>query len=335
MYKVGLVGAGYISKMHLEGWTKQHNAEIAAMCDLNMEKLQERAQEYRIAENKLYANVDEMLANADIDIVDIITGPETHLALVKKAAAAGKHILCQKPFAPELSQAEEIVRIAKEHGVRLMVTENWRWLEPIQNLQRVIASGILGKISYVKYHSSHFFTPGISPEKEIPQPYFRDMPRLVMYEMGVHWFDVWRMLFGDPIRLYAEMRQVSPYIVGEDVGTVMLGHEGFHGIMEMSWASRRGLFDSKPEMFYIESDQCALKMDGDGRLTVLDDDGERVLNGPLTWDMADSFRLLQKHYLHCLDTGMEFQTGGEHNVKTLKLVFDAYESAKSGKAFQY
>lgn len=327
IWKVGMIGAGYISHMHLQAWNKQPKATLAALCDLDRTKLEEKANRYGLAEHQLYTDADRMLKEADIDIVDITTPPDTHLELVRKAAAAGKHILCQKPFAPDLAQAEEMVAIAKEAGVRLMVTENWRWLPAIQRVKQILDSGTLGQIYYAKYASSSYFTPIMTPGKPLSQPYFRDMPRLLMYEMGTHWFDVWRFLFGEPERIYAEIRRASPYVVGDDVGTVLIGHHRFHGLMEMSWASRRGKSSLKQEMFYIETDRNSLLVMGDGTAKLLDESGETELNGPQRGEYNDTFVRLQQHFLDGLETGSDFQTSAEDNLRTLKLVFAAYESA--------
>jgi predicted dehydrogenase len=329
MWEIGIIGTGYISETHLKAWAQHPNAAVTAMCDLNEQKLHERARNFGIPQNKLFTDIDQMLESEDIDIVDIITGPESHLGLVRKAAGAGKQILCQKPFAPSLDEAQAAVQAAKDAGVRLMVTENWRWQSQMQNVKKILDSGILGTIFYAKYVNLNYFTPRLTPEKEMRQPYFRDMPRLLMYEMGTHWFDVWRFLFGEPKRLYTELRRVSPYIKGDDVGTVFLGHDGFHGIMEMSWASRRVFSQAKQEQFLIETDRNSLIVYGDGTAKLLEDNKETLLNGPLEHDYIGSFHNLQSHFLHCLETGEPFQTSGEDNIKTLRLVFAAYESSRS------
>lgn len=334
MWNVGLVGAGYISGQHLQGWGKQQNARVVALCDLDPQKLHERGEEFGIPKHARYTDIDDMLASADIDIVDISTQPSTHLMLVRKAATANKHIMCQKPLAPTYAEAEEIVEIARNAGVRLMVTENWRWLATMQNVKKIMQSGQLGVPFYAKYSTLNYFTPKISPEKQIAQPYFREMPQLVMYEMGTHWFDIWRYLFGEPNRVTAEMQRISPYIKGEDVGTVLLGHDNFHGLMEKSWASRRSFGKPHTEHLFIETDRNSLILFGDGTVNLLDEHGETKLNGPLKTMSDDSFYQLQAHFLTCLDTGCAFQTDGEDNLKTLRLVFAAYESAKRGETIK-
>lgn len=285
------------------------------------------------------SSFDRMIADADIDIVDIVTGTETHLAFVRKAAAAGKHIICQKPFASTLAEAEEMVRAAEEAGVRLMVTENWRWLQPFQTIKSVLDSGVLGKIRVARYIHTDYYTPRMAPGMELPQPFFRDMPRLLFYEMGVHWFDTWRFLFGMPKRLYAETARISPYVAGEDSGIIVLGYDDdFYGFLDMSWATRQKL--DRPlgdavgpvhlEQLVIDGEEGTLKMYTDGRITIVSKDGrqEQTVQTVAGLDHEASHYRLQSHFISCLDSGEPFQTSGRDNLETLRLTFGVYESAK-------
>ncbi|MNI31311.1 putative oxidoreductase YhhX [compost metagenome] len=285
-----------------------------------------------------------MLQEADIDVLDIITPPETHLQLVKLAAAAGKHMMCQKPFARSLEEAEEMVHIAEAAGVRLMVTENWRWLEPFQLIKQLLNDDATGKLNTVRYIHTDFYSPRFAPDKQLPQPFFRDMPNLLFYEMGVHWFDTWRFLFGEPKRLYAETRRVSSYTQGEDSGVVMLGYDDFFGIMDMSWATRRELTDVLPEQvlpdhkeqLVIEGEKATIKLYISGQITLIDNQGsEQVLYERTELNYETSHEKLQQHFVDCLNSGRPFDTSGTDNIKTLKLVFDTYDSSLHHKVQLY
>lgn len=338
MWKVGLVGTGFWSEKHLQAWHRIPNVQIAALCNRSRNKLLDKASQYGVPNVQLYDSIDRMLAEADIHIVDIVTGAETHLDMVRKAAAAGKHIMCQKPFAPSVAVAEEMVRVADEAGVRLMVTENWRWLQPFQAIKRVLDSGELGQVQVVRYIHTDYYTPRMAPDVELPQPFFRNMPKLLFYEMGVHWFDTWRFLFGMPRRLYAEITKVSPYIVGEDSGIVVLGYDDFYGFLDMSWATRQKLEEPLGEQvgpvhleqLVIDGQSGSLKLYTDGRITIVSRDGriEHTIEATTHLDHEESHFRLQSHYIDCLGSGGDFQTSGHDNVQTLRLAFGVYESAE-------
>ncbi|MBM7564203.1 Gfo/Idh/MocA family protein [Paenibacillus sacheonensis] len=340
-WKVGLVGTGFWSDKHLQAWSRIPGVRITALCNRSEEKLRSAAAKYGVPSEQLYRSVDDMLANADIDIVDIVTGAETHLEFVTKAADAGKHIMCQKPFAPSLAEAEEMVAHAKKRGVRLMVTENWRWLEPFQTIKGVIDGGELGKISVARYIHTDYYTPRMAPGAEIPQPFFRQMPKLLFYEMGVHWFDTWRFLFGTPRRLTAELTRVSDFIIGEDSGIVVLGHNDFYGFMDMSWATRQKL--DRPlgesvgpvhlEQFVVDGSEGTLKMYTDGTIAIVSRNGseERIVKANTELDHEESHYRLQSHFISSLNSGEPFQTSGEDNLVTLRLAFAVYDSAAEHK----
>ncbi len=336
-WKIGLLGTGFWSDKHLQAWARIPNAEVVALANRSRDKMLARAEQFGIPADRCYTNLTELLEQAEVDIVDIVTGPETHLAFVKEAAAAGKHVVCQKPFAPTLEEAEEMVRFCSDAGVRLMVTENWRWLKPFQLIKQILDQGTLGTIHVARYIHTDYYTPRMAPGVALPQPFFREMPRLLFYEMGVHWYDTWRFLFGTPKRLYAEVATVSPYIVGEDSGIVTLGNDGFYGYMDMSWATRqkldRELGDQVGavhlEQLVVDGSEATLKMYTDGRITIVSKDGSReetvYEGGPL--DHEDSHFRLSSHYINCLESGEPFQTSGEDNLVTLRMTFGTYESA--------
>lgn len=336
-WNIGLVGTGFWSEKHLKAWRRIPNVRIAALANRSRAKLLDKAAAFGVPEPSCYGSIDDMLANADIDVVDIVTGPETHVEFVEKAAAAGKHIMCQKPFAASLEDARRMVDAAAAAGVRLMVTENWRWLMPFQIIKRTLDSGTLGKVKAVRYIHTDYYSPRFAPGVDIPQPFFRDMPKLLFYEMGVHWFDTWRFLFGMPKRLYAETTRISPHIAGEDSGIVVLGYDDFYGFLDMSWATRQQL--DKPigdaveilhlERMVIDGENGTLKMYTDGRITLVSKDGrtETAIAESTYLDHEESHFRLQSHFIECLDTGAEFQTSGKDNLETLRLTFGTYESA--------
>jgi len=342
MWKVGVIGAGFWSDKHLKAWSRIPNVEIAAMCDHDYEKLKRKAALYNVQESKLYRDAKEMLDRTDLDFVDIITGPDTHLELVSLVSSYGKHILCQKPFARSLEEAKTMIEIAHKANVRLMVTENWRWLTPYQIVKKVLDEGRLGTLQVARFASSTFFTPRLAPDRKILQRFLVDMPRLMFFETGVHWLDMWRFLFGEPKRLYAESMRFSPYVKGEDSGVVTLGYDHFYGIMDLSWATRREFWECMKdnsqingdhvEHFIIDGDKATLKMYGFGTIAIIDNNGmESVIAQHTEIDYEESHFRLQSHFIECLDTGKPFQTSGEDNLQTLKLTFAVYESSQEHK----
>lgn len=342
-WKVGVVGTGYWSDNHLKAWERIPNVKIQALCNRSSEKLQMKAKQYNVPLTNLYNRLEDMLDKEDdLDIVDIVTGPETHLDFVRLAATAGKHIMCQKPFASSMDEAESIVQIAEKAGIKLMVTENWRWTRPYQVIKKVLDEKLLGELYIARYSHTGFFTPRMSPDKQLPQPFFRSMPKLLFYEMGAHWFDVWRFLFGEPQRVYANTKGASPYITGEDTGTVVLSHDNFYGFMDMSWATRvelkAALSDGNKivphnrDQMIIEGTQATLKLSYNGDIVLIDNNGlESKLDSCPVPDSVESHFRLHSHFIDCLDNDKEPVTSGRDNLLTLRLIFATYDSAEQKK----
>ena len=112
------IGAGYFSQFHLDAWRRIGGVEIVAVCDRDAAKAAAAAQEFGISgvETDAERAMDELVP----DFVDVITPPPSHLPLVEAAAARGLAVICQKPLAPDLAEAVQVVRIA-EAAVRYKV----------------------------------------------------------------------------------------------------------------------------------------------------------------------------------------------------------------------
>jgi len=341
--KIGLIGTGYWSQKHLNAWAKVTHAHIYYLCDQDQEKLNQTAQQFQIPKERLYTSFEEMLKNKDLDAVDIVTRPESHLALIQMAAEAGKHILCQKPLASSLEEAREMIEVVERCGVRLMVTENWRWLEPFQQVKRCLQQNLLGNIHIVRLVDCSPSTLMYYPERDIKQPYFREMPKFIFFEMGVHWFDVWRFLFGEPNSLYANISRMSPYIIGEDTGIVTINHPSFYGFLDTSMASRRYITPSPQNStsedyghLVIEGDQATLILYKSNRIVIRNSTGdEKIVSDAYEWDMVESFSRLQSHFISCIEDGREFATSIRDNLKTLDMTFAVYESAKRNQVIHF
>jgi predicted dehydrogenase len=121
-----LIGCGYVSRFHLEAWSRVPGGRLVAVCDLNRQRADKAAG--RVAGVKAYIDAAELLAKeADLDFVEICTPPESHRELVDLAAGRGLHILCQKPAALERQDHCAMIETCAAAGVRLMIHENWRY----------------------------------------------------------------------------------------------------------------------------------------------------------------------------------------------------------------
>lgn len=134
----------------------------------------------------------ELLARPEVEMVHIATPPWTHYELTRAALLAGKHVLCEKPLALTLEQAEELVTLASEKRLRLAVNHLLRYSELLQAVKRILDSEVLGKPLHA------FFENYAQNEHLPPDHWFWDPERSggIFIEHGVHFFDLHRWWFG-------------------------------------------------------------------------------------------------------------------------------------------
>lgn len=108
--KVGLVGCGGISGVHLDGWKKLNpECQVVALCDILKEPLKRRGEQYGVPKDQRYLSHKDLLRRADVDAVDICVPNMAHAPLVIDALRSGRHVICEKPLAPTPSAIRRMI----------------------------------------------------------------------------------------------------------------------------------------------------------------------------------------------------------------------------------
>jgi predicted dehydrogenase len=130
-----------------------------------------------------------MLADAEIDVIDVTLHPEHRAPIIEAALKAGKHVLSQKPFVTDLGVGEDLVKLAEDKGVKLAVNQNGRWAPHKAWMREAVRAGLIGDVisAHVSLHWNHGWTAGTP---------FDEIEDLVLYDFGVHWFDFIASLTG-------------------------------------------------------------------------------------------------------------------------------------------
>lgn len=326
------VGAGYFSQFHFDAWSRIGDAELVAVCDVDATAATRAASQYEIA--RQYTDAAEMLNEEEPDFVDIITRPDAHLELVNEAASRNIAIICQKALAPTFDEAGEIVRVAASAGVPLMVHENFRFQPWYREIKRLVDEGAIGD----RLHSISFqCRTGDGWQRDAyldRQPYFRTMPRLLIFETGVHFVDTFRYIAGEIDGVYASLRQLNSEIAGEDSATVIFEFvSGAEGVWD---ANRYNEPTSEEARFtfgeaLVEGNGGSIRLGGDGGLT-LHQLGETPREVEYVCENrgfgGDCVLATQRHFIECLRTNTPFETNGSEYLKTLSVVEAIYHSAE-------
>ncbi|MEM9410092.1 MAG: cyclase family protein [Planctomycetota bacterium] len=329
------IGAGYFAQFHLDAWQRVDGAEIVGVCDSDFEKA--TASQSSFAIENAFADVEHAIEQVKPDFLDIITPPDSHLNLVTLAASKSIPVICQKPLAPDLSTACQIIDVATAANIRLMVHENFRFQPWHRQIKKLLDDGVIGD----RLHSLTFRTrtgDGWGENAYLGrQPYFREMPRFLVHETGVHFIDTFRYLAGEVESTYAVLRKLNQAIVGEDTGLVVMRFgNGAVGVWDANRFNEST--DENPRLtfgeFLIEGNLGTIRLYGDGRLTIQplgESEREHPYELPNVGFAGDCVRATQQHFIDCLKSGESFETSGEEYRKTLQVVEAVYVSGAIGQ----
>jgi predicted dehydrogenase len=324
------IGAGYFSRFHYEAWARIPEIEIAAICDRSDQKAREMMAAHGLP--RCHPDWREMIDAERPDFLDIITPPDTHEEICDFAAKRGVHIICQKPLAPSFQASCRIVENARANGIRCMVHENWRWQPWYRKVKEIQRSGVIGEFTHLHFRMRMGDGWGENAYLD-RQPFFRDYPKLLVYETGVHFIDTFRYLLGEVTEVYANLRRLNPVIQGEDTGQVFFKFAS--GATAIWDANRYNEVESATPRYTFGE----LRIDAmGGHLTMDTESNIRIkLLGQVAYDVdyarnnvnfaGDCVYATQRHFVGCLLSGQEFETNGVDYLNTLRVVDAVYESA--------
>ena len=144
--KAGVIGVGVQGENHIKSYQSLSNAKLIAIADVNKQRVKDIAARYNISQ--WYTDYKEMLQQANLDIVSVVTPDFLHREPALAAITAGKHVLIEKPLATSVQDAKTIVSMAKSKKVKLMVCFASRWRSPVLITKELINKGELGKPIY-------------------------------------------------------------------------------------------------------------------------------------------------------------------------------------------
>ncbi len=146
MINIGVIGFGYWGPNVVRNFLSTEGAEVKTICDKDKPALDKA--------NKIYPNLktssnpEEIIKSTEIDVVAIVTPVFTHFELAKKAIENGKHIFIEKPFTSSVAEAEELIELADEKKVKIMVDHTFIFTGAVRKIKELINNGVLGKLYY-------------------------------------------------------------------------------------------------------------------------------------------------------------------------------------------
>jgi predicted dehydrogenase len=332
MLKGVCVGAGYFSRYQYKAWNRIPEVRIVALCNRSKAKGIVIANDFQIP--AVYTSLSDMLDTEQPDFIDIITPPETHLEFCREAFRRKVDVIVQKPLAPTLGEAELIVQEAAKSGVRLMVHENFRFQPWYREIKKLLDEKIIGDTIFSAYFRMRMGDGWGQDAYLNRQPYFREMPRLLVYETGIHFIDTFRFLFGEVKEVYAKLRKLNPVIKGEDAGIIQF--EFANGVDAVWDANRYNESCSENPRYtfgemVIEGNNGNIRLHDNGKITIHNlGVAERIHDySPGKEDFAgDCVYNTQTHFINCLLNGKNFETSGLAYLENIKVQEAIYLSSE-------
>ncbi|MGI6458319.1 MAG: Gfo/Idh/MocA family protein [bacterium] len=323
--RIGLIGCGGVTVHHLRVY-KEAGYDVVALCDIDSSKAQERQQKF-YPQAQVYSDYRDLLNRADIEVVDIATHPRERVEIIETALKTGKHVLSQKPFVLDLDQGERLADLADSQGVQLAVNQNGRWAPHFSYMRQAMAAGMIGEVlsAHLSVHWDHSWVCGTE---------FENMRHLILYDFGIHWFDMVNCFMGDKnaLKVYASIQRSC----NQKARPAMLAH----AVMDFDGAQASLIFNGDTRFgpqdgTYISGTAGTMTSVGpdlmEQRVTLYNQHGycSPVLEGH--W-FPQGFHGAMGELLCAIEQSRTPINNARDNLKTLALCFAAVASAEQGQA---
>jgi predicted dehydrogenase len=321
--RIGLIGAGMVSRHHLIAWTALGDqARVAAIADPARDNAARRAGEFEIP--RTFPDAETMLTTGEIDAVDIAAPRQMHAPLVRLAAKSRLPVLCQKPLAPNLQEATELAAEVKDQ-TRLMVHENWRF----RGYYRDAATWLReGRIGTVKQAQLTLLTSGVLPGADglrpalERQPFMRGERRMLVAEVLIHHLDTLRMLLGPLQVTAAGLSRSYSEMTGEDGAVIQLKTATGGAVTVFASFAAHGFPAAQVDRLDILGDTGSIRLDG--ALLTCSGASPAEKRYDLAAEYQGSYNRTIAHFVQSLRDNTPFETAPEDNLETLRLVEDCY-----------
>ena len=335
MIRVGVVGAAFAGNLHAEGIVATGRAEIAGVVSATEPSRQRFAERWKC---RPYADIASMFAAERLDAITLAMPNRFHLDAALAAAHAGVHVICEKPLAMNLRDADRMVRACREADVHLLYAEQLCFAPRYVKVRELVRSGALGDIVQVQHRERHggpharwFHDPVLSGGG-------------VLLDMGCHGIELTRWLLDRPAITSVHARLgVYKHLEGvvDDHALVTLAFEtGTLAVIDSSWAAPGGI-DERLEVLGTGGSVTADLARGQAML-VYSDVGVGYAAEKVEQTSGWTFVAHEEartwgwygemaHFVDCIEGRASPEVTGEDGRAVLEIVMAAYQSAAAGE----
>ena len=315
MVKVGIIGCGGMGTHHGKTLSGTANVELVGVCDVVREKAEQLGQ---LLGTKSYVDHRDLLPA--VDAVWICTQPRHRLDPVIDSAKAGKHVFAEKPIALRLDEADRMVNVTRDAGVKFMIGYVLRFVQPHRYLQDIYASGELGRL--VNCWTRRYMPLDTSDR------WYGDQAKSggVLLDFGSHDTDLLLWMGGEVKAVFAKLDRVRDTVsCDEHAQVLMTFRNGGMATTDLSWSAylseaSYGVVGSKGTAIADSSGKVRKKLDGAE---------EEIVD---TTDVAAGGETIQEHFVRCIEQDVEPLVTGVDGRAALAVILAAQESGRTGKS---
>jgi predicted dehydrogenase len=344
--RVGIVGVGNIATLNVPGYLAHEQCDVVALCDPRPDVLERRSREWGV--DRTYADLGALLADPEIDAVEILGPTPLHAEHVIAAARAGKHVSVQKPIANTVSDARRMVQAARDAGVILRVTEHACYYPPLRTARDFIRSGIIGDPTVVRIKTVVGRTESEFQANLDPAGYswrFNDQsPGGHLFDDVMHKYAMALWLVDEQVRsVQAVVRQGPLFFEAPTVALWEYARHDLLGMMEVSYAPDmfiRSDYYGADEFFEIQGTRgfvWVTRLCGNLHvdlppLVLYDETGKRSSFAELDASYDGSFRRAAGAFVDGVLAGETPDLSPQMGIEALQLAFAVYQASNEGRA---
>ncbi len=322
-----MVGAGARGTTHARVWKMIDNARLVAVADIDEERAKEAAKKFDF--DVWSTDFRKVVSRPDVNVVSVCTPAFYHPEVTVFAAQRGKHILCEKPIALTLDDADRMIEAADAHSVILTIGFQRRYTRYASTLARLIQRGEIGRPVMYRIMSA----VEIRPKRAM-----HDMKRGnggPIVDSCCHWFDLWRMVFNaEPTRVTArgltlakgreELKHIQE--LAPDTAALIVEYDsGDIGVITVSWGLPPGVAGQRGQDILGSG---GVMFPGRDEITVVKEGGREKKIGGL---MEDAAKKQIHHFVRTVAEEDEPKVTGEDGKIALRVSLAALESMETGK----
>lgn len=296
--RVGVVGLGNMGRNHARIYSSMSECNLTAVADVDAEVAKLVGDQYKVE-----SFTDYKLMVNKVDAVSIAVPTSLHYEVASFFIKNGVHCLIEKPIAKTVREAEELVKLAEKHGVKLMVGHIERFNPAVRKMKEIIDKGMLGKILVINARRVGPFPPRIADVG-------------IIVDLAIHDIDVLRYFYGrEPSRVHAKYGSIKSNY--EDHAVILLDFDEGAGCIEANW--------------FTPHKVRTVVVTGTEGISYMDYIEQSIVLYNSQWKMEpkvekeEPLKLELEHFVRCVKEDKEPLTSGEEGLKNLMVAYRALE----------